>query len=127
MSPTPFEQANDLGERGGNRINGAIRRGISRESLFSRFLGSFDWMHFSAFAFPKAPATSVGHLPRPFPLSPLSHPLAHDYTRTAWARAGDGSVLDATPLNHKFPPQKPRGGDSKGDTDSVPFEALLER
>ena len=42
-------------------------------------------------------------------------------------RAGDGSALDAAPLNHKFPPQKPRGGDSKGDRDSVPFEALLER
>ena len=56
------------------------------------FLGSFDWMHFSAFAFPKAPATSVGHLPRPFPLSPLSHPLARDYTRTAWARGRQSQI-----------------------------------
>ena len=53
------------------------------------FLGSFDWMHFSAFSFPQSARDR--HLPWPFPLSPLSHPLAHDYTRVLPWQARDGS------------------------------------
>ena len=100
MSPTPFEQTNDLGDESAVEIESMERSGEAfRESPC--FLGSFDWMHFSAFAFPKAPATSVGHLPRPFPLSPLSHPLAHDYTRTAWARARRLSITNSRRRNRE--------------------------
>ena len=114
MSPTPSEQTNDLGERGGNRINGAIRRGISRESLFSRFFGLDALFPLPSPKRPRHPLDiSLG--PSHFHPSVTRLPVI---IRVLPGRAGD---------NHKPPPQKPRGGDSKGDTDSVPFEALLER